>query len=377
MQLLTNSTMMLRGRSVCFTINNPTPLDEEHLAGAPIKYLIYGTERGEAGNLHYQGFAYHKDAKLFNAWKTILGPRSHVEFTKGAFSEAIAYCKKGEQSHNEWKDLKHNGPNWGKNSIIYERGSPPIDQVQKGNKEKDRWAAALDSAKRGKFDEIDPQIQISQCRNLDHIHYRESLKNTHPYVSSKHLWFWGESRTGKTKAARSAFPNAYLKNAGNKWWDGYDNHEVVIMEDFDKAHHYNGYYLKIWADGYSFQAEKKGGHTGLIRPKLIIVTSNYKPTDIWLDEQTIGPLHNRFTIVEFTHEFTPIILWPIPIEGPTATPAPTEEEVWSPPEDQPDYESYHDFGSQSTVPIDEGYELTTEEEQWLTETESSLDDFFN
>lgn len=359
---------MLRGRSVCFTINNPNVEDQERLASANIKYMLYGTEHGENGTLHFQGFAYHKDAKLWQAWKTLLGPRSHVEFTKGNLTDAMAYCKKGEQSKQEWNLQKTSGPNFGLNATLVEIGQPPMDQATKGKGEQTRWDLALSAAKRGKFEDIDSQIQITQCRNLEHIHYKESLKTKHPYITTKHLWFHGASRTGKTLMARSAFPSAYLKNASNKWWDGYNNHDVVIMEDFDKAHVYNGYYLKIWADGYSFQAEKKGAHTGTIRPKLIIVTSNYKPSDIWNDEETLAPILNRFHTVEFTMEFTPIILWPLPIE----TPEQAEEDMVA---SQPELDLFpatpqHSFGSQNTTPLD--YELTTEEEDWISDISNTM-----
>ena len=66
----------------------------------------------------------------------------------------------------------------------------------------------------------------------------------------------------------------------NKWWDGYENHKVILIDDFDLKGECLGHYMKIWADCYSFTAEVKGS---TIKPiyDCFFVTSQYLPRDIW------------------------------------------------------------------------------------------------
>lgn len=120
----------------------------------------------------------------------------------------------------------------------------------------------------------------------------------HADVKQIGYWYYGKTGVGKTHAANADFPDAYRKCANNKWWCGYQDEDNVIIDDLDKKHDYMGYHLKIWADRYAFNAEIKGS-SRFIRPKVICVTSNYHPKEIWDDDSTLGPIMRRFKIVHF------------------------------------------------------------------------------
>lgn len=64
--------------------------------------------------------------------------------------------------------------------------------------------------------------------------------------------------------------------------------------------------LKRWADHYPFTAEVKGSAT-TIRPKQIIVTSNYHPDEIWPEDKMMkDAVMRRFKFVNF--------IGPMPVE---------------------------------------------------------------
>jgi len=109
-----------------------------------------------------------------------------------------------------------------------------------------------------------------------------------------HQWIYGPTGTGKTTHARTTYADHFIKGK-NKWWDGYVGQETVILEDIGKSDVWMGDRLKEWADKWPFEAEFKGGVIR-IRPRRIVVTSNYHLRDLWEDPNVYEPLERRFNI---------------------------------------------------------------------------------
>lgn len=166
---------------------------------------------------------------------------------------------------------------------------------------KKRFDDAFVAAKNGQYDLIPTDLRVRYYATWKKIRCEYGgvgLTNLDP--TTKHYWFVGVAGSGKSRCARENFSNFFLKNACNKWWDGYDGEENVIIDDFDKKHgDYMSYYLKIWADIYPFNAEVKGSNTGCIRPKCVVVTSNWSPSEIWSDDKDLQPILRRFRVTTF------------------------------------------------------------------------------
>nr|WAE42531.1 MAG: replication associated protein [Cressdnaviricota sp.] len=258
------------------TINNP--MSEDYLQFAQdvevFKYWAYADEVGEQGTPHIQGFvALRKKVRITGVKKIF--PRAHIEPMRGNFGQNESYCSKQGQ--------------------LIEWGEKP-DPKAGGRAEKRRWEDILTCAKEGRIDDIDADVQIRYYNTLKKIKF-DHQKVDHHNALAKHYWIWGSTGTGKTHAARMAFPDAYLKDPKTAWWDLYSNQEVVIIEDFDKYQLALAGDMKRWVDVWSFMAQFKGGSM-VIRPKTIIVTSNYSIEQIWEDYTTQDCFNRRFIVIE-------------------------------------------------------------------------------
>lgn len=119
------------------------------------------------------------------------------------------------------------------------------------------------------------------------------------------LWIFGASGCGKTRTVLSQYSQCYIKPRNN-WWDGYQQEEIVLVDDMDVFDRALGGKLKHWADFAPFIAECKGS-SRRIRPKRLIVTSQYQIEQIWEDAETRDALRRRFKVLEKIKDFPLVI----------------------------------------------------------------------
>lgn len=278
-----------RHRAWIFTINNYSSNDWNHITSLTPRYIIAGKEIGDNLTPHIQGYIYFENKKSSKQVKAYLRPS--LEFWRkpasGTPEENRAYCSKQND--------------------FFEFGTLPKSKKQQGEDEKERWQSALDAAKRRDLESIPADILMRNWTNIQRIG-TFFMSPPSPLERLQNFWFWGPTGSGKTTTARSAFPNHHLKPI-NKWFDGYRNQDWILLDEWSPDHKMLATHLKTWADHWPFAAEIKGS-TITIRPKGIVVTSNYSLSDCFDKDEDLLPLQRRFIVKQF-----PLLL-PFSLDGP-------------------------------------------------------------
>lgn len=259
-----------------FTLNNYEPGDLLKLSTDNFAYVIVGKELAPTTNTpHLQGYAIFKSNKRLAALKKLF-PTAHWTMANGTSDENIEYCKK--------------------DGDFVEFGERPLSRAQKSAdvsaRQKARWQAIIAAAKAGTCEEEFPGEFIRYNGTIRRLLARP-LGDIPDYSG---IWYHGPPGSGKSRGARLAYPVFYDKLI-NKWWDNYADEESVLIDDLSLDHGFMGSFLKRWADHYPFRAEFKGG-SFMIRPKNIIVTSNYTPSEIWPNDPVLcEAITRRFTLI--------------------------------------------------------------------------------
>ena len=271
-----------KARAWCFTFNNWTEPDYEELKKNlnVCKYWIMGKEKApKTGTPHIQGYFYCNNAITFNTARNMTLGKCNLQKARGDSAQNEKYCSK----EHDWESY----------------GTRPMTQAEKGQEGKtnqqEKWKRIWELTSKG-----DMKTLIEEYPKESFIHVKNIGLARQTMVGGAAqlnetcgIWYWGESGSGKSHRARMENPGYYIKDA-NKWWCNYYGQETVIVEDLDPSHGYMSGYLKLWTDKWTFTAEFKGGSVQGIRPKKVIVTSQYTIDQIWQDKETRDALHRRF-----------------------------------------------------------------------------------
>lgn len=263
-------------RSWLGVCNNWTEEDYSQLSGAECTYKIIGKENAPTtGTPHLQMYFYFKTEKSFKQMKE-LNKRTKWIVAEGDSYANYKYCIK--------------------DGDFMETGKRPMTQREKGIKGKEALQLAWDLAKVGKIEEIDIGLRTRYYSTYCKIESKYQKRPEDIGVLNNY-WFHGPPDTFKSKLARWEFPDIYDKQL-TKWWDLYEGESHVLLDDFDENHVWMYSHLKRWADHYAFNGEVKQ-RSRWVRPKMIIVTSNYTIDQLWQSPITRHAIHRRFKEIEF------------------------------------------------------------------------------
>lgn len=260
---------MSRSRNWCFTLNNPTAEELAIIKAFKYTYIIIGNETGENNTPHYQGYIEFSVQRTLTSIKKDLG-RAHLELAKGNGEHNKAYCSKQE--------------------ILFEDGT--IKRQGKRNDIERIRDAVEDGANMRAVVALASSTQAIRIAEL-YLNYNEEKRNWLPIVK----WYYGATGTGKSRTAYAELEDPFTAGATSKWWQGYDAHENVIIDDFRKSFISFSELLRL-LDAYPYLVECKGGSRQFLA-RQIIITSPFHPEEIFRDNlEDIGQLIRRITEIK-------------------------------------------------------------------------------
>ncbi|QGH73294.1 MAG: replicase [CRESS virus sp. ctYls24] len=246
---------------------------DKQLSHECVRYAGYSRETNSSGNEHLDGFVCYKTS-VRRHWVEKHLPGAHIQVMKGKIEQCEWYATLEPKT-----TLKTFGEH--------------ISAKRKGEMEKERWNTYKEECKKGNIDALEGEAYFRYYRTAKEIAKDNMIKPDDLDNVCGH-WYYGEAGSYKTTTARTENPGCFIKSR-DKWWDGYQDEEVVVLDDIDDSHAWMKGLLKDWGDKWTFKAETKGG-VKWIRPKKIIVTSQYHPEQIWVDKETLEAIGRRFKL---------------------------------------------------------------------------------
>lgn len=264
-----NTKIQERSRRWCFTINNYTEDDISSLKSLEgINFMIVGKEVGEEkGTPHLQGYAEFKNKQSLKQVRSKI--RGHLSQAKGNKQQNITYCSKYDKEPIVIGNLK---TNQGKRTDL------------KDIRELIKTHTIKELTSEGVINNIQ-QRKFAQALKADAIEPRTE----YPEV----IWIAGDSGVGKTLQAFQSNQDKTIhkQTQSNKWWDGYEGQDVVILDDiradFAKYHE-----LLTLLDRYPHKVEIKGGYMEFNSPR-IYITSPYEPNEMYKGKEDLTQLLRR------------------------------------------------------------------------------------
>jgi len=270
-----------------FTANNYEALpDRDELHGC--SYLAWQEEVSGSGTPHLQGYGQMDYSvrlrTITNALSAMCGNHVYTAAANGSDTDNFTYVSK--PSDPPAMTIAGSFVEQGvRKAIAGKRGARnDLAQVQR----------AIDGGA--------AMPQIAREHFAAFVRYRQGLEAYTLMTQPDRNWvpqiviYVGPSGTGKSRAARAEYPNAFWCPSNAKWYDLYHGQDTVIFDEF-----YGGSMpfrdLLRLLDSTPLQVERKGGFVKMLA-RTYVFTTNIEPED-WYDEERIhtpwaeNPLNRR------------------------------------------------------------------------------------
>jgi len=274
-----------RARGWCLTLNNWTSTQWYHLVcKLKYDYMIIGYEVAPTtGTKHLQVYLYVRNKASKTTLKSMF-PTAHIEDARGTSEENIKYCSK-DGIYTEHGKV----PEPGKPGKRNPSGKPCQGERNDLNDVKhmlDNGATMLDVAT-NEFD--------SFCRYHRSFQKYLELKYVHRNRAPQIIWIFGPSGAGKTRFAVNIAPDSFYMKPATKWWDGYTQQKVIVIDDFDGSWPFRDF-LKL-LDWYPYIGQTKFGTIPINSP-VIVVTCDRTMEEVFegvrdVDEKAVSQLLRR------------------------------------------------------------------------------------
>lgn len=244
----------------CFTLCNWTDTEVEKIREWEyVRFLIFGKENcPKTGTPHLQGYVEWNNERKFSTVKK-LNKRINWRPSNGDAKSNIKYCSKED-------------PN------PYTRGEP----AKQG--ERSDLLACKEMIDNGCSElEVAEEHFTTWAGNYKALERYKLLKQKHRTTKPKCIWLWGLAGVGKSEYIHKHHnvDDIYIKD-GTKWWNGYDQQEVVLIDDFDGKWPYRD--LLRLLDRYRYQSEVKGNYVKINSP-FIYITCEHHPNHFWFGNE--------------------------------------------------------------------------------------------
>lgn len=257
----------LISRCWTFTLNNYTEKDVQMFKDFEKKYLSMGREIGESGTPHLQGCIIWLRNYTFKSLKKLV-PKAHWE--KAREIDCMNYTFKDQDYYLE--DNRRQGQRTDLLGVADRLNTGGLQSVIDEN----------------------PREYIKYHSGIEKLAFRKQKdRDFKPEV----FWLYGKTGTGKTRYVFENEKDIWFSGRDLKWWDGYENQEAVIFDDFRRDFCTFHELLRI-LDRYPYNVNVKGGFRKF-NSKRIYITTCFHPQELYDTREDIQQLIRRIDVIKY------------------------------------------------------------------------------